>query len=466
MSDIWNITLDDSSPVFNYLPYGDGAAGDGWATHYSISGFHQAGGDAPLGDSSHVTWNNKSSLSLLFCGSSVYLYGQANCTYDVFLDDIYYSQLPYGGVLVAFPSIAAGQHNITITPYANNSKSAFSFDKAIVTLGSISRDPGRGDIYDNRNSSIVYQGNWAQPTNNSTPSTTAPPSYHETKVGGSTASLGFKGEAVMITGALGREHWLYRVTLDGVSSIYNASSWWTINDTILYFQGGLDPTKPHSVTLTNEGNDSGLSTLSLNSITVFGSIPNPNSIANNNSDTGNSSRPALELTTIIGATVGGILGVMLIIVLVLVCQRRNRDRGRYNRVTPYPKDFGDDKKVGYTSEPFTLPPDSPISAKQPPIGYSVRSTKDWSMDQPNATPIGHVYWQDQWRPARLGLNPQRGDSLPSAVSETTEDPQDERASPTSGHGLLTEHIVPRLHLPAGGGGRGMYGYVPPGPGNR
>ncbi|KAG9090549.1 hypothetical protein FRC06_000990, partial [Ceratobasidium sp. 370] len=312
MPGVWNITLDDSSPVFSYFPYGDGAAGDGWATYYSTSGFRQAGGNTPLGNSSHVTWNNNSSISLSFYGISVYLYGQANCTYDVLLDDVHYAQLPYDDVLASFPNIAPGQHNIIIIPYANNSESAFSFDKAIITLGSISSDPGQGDVYNSRNSSIAYQGSWTQFTSNSTPSAAAPAFYRETKVGGSTASLKFKGEAVAIKGALGWEHGLINEPV--IECIYNASSWWTIGETVLYFQGGLDPTKPHSVSLTNEGHSSGgLSTLDLNSITVFGSNPNPNLIANIADDPGtsNSLHSVPTLTIAITATVGSILSIII-----------------------------------------------------------------------------------------------------------------------------------------------------------
>ncbi|KAG9088272.1 hypothetical protein FRC06_002147, partial [Ceratobasidium sp. 370] len=226
MSGNWNLTLDDSSPVFNYFPYGDGAAGDGWASYYSISGFHQAGGGVPNGDSSHVTWNNRSR-------QAAYLYGRANCTYDVLFDDIYYSQLPdnRNQILVAFPAIPLSQHNITIVPHANGPQKAFSLDRAIITLESMSSNPGQRDIYDNRNSSIAYQGNWTQLTDKSIPSPNAPAPYHETNVGGSTASLKFQGEAVMIKGALNWGHRLYRVTLDGVSSTYNASAWWLIGDT-------------------------------------------------------------------------------------------------------------------------------------------------------------------------------------------------------------------------------------------
>ncbi|KAG8743037.1 hypothetical protein FRC10_000488 [Ceratobasidium sp. 414] len=280
MPSSWNLTLDDSSPVFNYLPYGDGAAGDGWATYYSISGFRQAGGDTPVGDSSHVTWNNKSR-------KAAYLYGNANCVYDILLDGTYYHQHPNNQILVTFPSILLGQHNITIIPHANGSTNAFSFDKAIITLESAPNNPGQVDVYDNRNSSIAYQGNWTQLIDKSIPSTIAPAPYHETKVGGSTASLKFQGEGVMIKGALNWGHWLYRVTLDGVSSTYNASAWWIIGDTVLYFQDGLDPTEPHTVTLTNDGYGSGMSTIDLNSITVFGSVPNPNLNASI-SDSGNS----------------------------------------------------------------------------------------------------------------------------------------------------------------------------------
>ncbi|KAG8703357.1 hypothetical protein FRC08_002924, partial [Ceratobasidium sp. 394] len=366
-------------------------------------------------------------------------------------------------VLAAFPSIPVGQHNITIISHANGSESAFSFDKANVILGSISKDPGQGDVYDSRNSSITYQGSWTQLTNNSTSSATAPTSYRETKVAGSTASLGFKGEAVVIIGALGLDHWLYQVTLDGVSRTYNASAWWAIGDTVLYFQAGLDPTKSHNITLTNKGSSNGRSTLNLNSITVFGSTPNPNLIVNiaDHSDGDYSFSSVPTLTIAIAATVGALLSVILIFVLVFVYLRRNEeDRDGYDPITWGSKGSGGSKKVGYIAEPFTLPPNSPTLVKQPPIGYSMRSARGWSMEEPSDAQIGYYYWQDQKQPVSPTFIRKSDVSAHSAVSGATEFTQDESASATSDHGLLADRITARHHLPTGSGGQSLYEYVP------
>ncbi|KAG8700764.1 hypothetical protein FRC08_004464 [Ceratobasidium sp. 394] len=467
----WNLTLDDSSPVFKYFPYGDGAAGDGWATYYSISGFRQAGGDTPLGDSSHLTWNNKSSLSFLFYGKAAYIYGHANCTYNVLFDNTYYHQLPSGQILAGFPSIPIGQHNITITPYANGSMNAFSFDKAVITLESASSNPGQGDVYDNRNSSIAYRGNWTQLTDKSIPSTMAPAPYHETKAGGSTASLSFQGEGVMIKGALNWGHWLYQVTLDGVSSTYNASAWWIIGDAVLYFQGGLDPSEPHTVTLTNEGYDDGMSTIDLNSITVFGSVPNPNLNAST-SDSGNSSH-SVPTGAIVGAAVGGVLGLLLALgLLVFVYRRQNQDRHMYpDRIARDPNGIDEDKRAGYIAEPFISPPGSSVQAQQPPIGYVVRSTKSGPVVRPTTTLVGHFYSQEQGQPVLSDSNLRSNTSAPSVVPESAQGPQDERTNSHGvalDYGLLAEHIIARLPQPSNGGDPepSPPEYAPPSPRDR
>lgn len=51
---------------------------------------------------------------------------------------------------------------------------------------------------------------------------------------------------------------------------YNASSWWTVGDAVLYYQANLDPNKKHTISLINQRYDSSTSTIGLNTITVFG----------------------------------------------------------------------------------------------------------------------------------------------------------------------------------------------------
>ncbi|KAG8725378.1 hypothetical protein FRC12_024193, partial [Ceratobasidium sp. 428] len=160
----------------------------------------------------------------------------------------------------------------------------------------------------------------------------------------------------------------YQVTLGGQSSLYNASSWWLIGDATIYSQGGLDPNQKHTVTLINKGYDASLSTLSLNSITVFGMQP-PNGLASRHLLTG----------AIVGGVVGGVMFLLLCATAFFAyLRRRSRRRGWYpEHVGRDPSGIDDCKEHNYVAVPFQSPPGSaqPTSFTQPPIGYVGRATK-------------------------------------------------------------------------------------------
>lgn len=65
----------------------------------------------------------------------MYLYGEANCTYDIFLDGTQQSlQQPSGNLLASFPNLTLAQHDINVKPYGGGSLSTgFWFDKAVIT---------------------------------------------------------------------------------------------------------------------------------------------------------------------------------------------------------------------------------------------------------------------------------------------------------------------------------------------
>lgn len=83
----YNLTIDDSSSILNYLPYcksslsifrvvltdryaADGNFSGGWQTWFSVSGFNTAGGEEAVGDSRHITAFPSASVSLQFHGTS------------------------------------------------------------------------------------------------------------------------------------------------------------------------------------------------------------------------------------------------------------------------------------------------------------------------------------------------------------------------------------------------------------
>lgn len=72
-----------------------------------------------------------------FLGNALYLYGEANCTYDLNLDSKQYPVYSptTNGQLAVFEDLPEGQHIITLKPHPGGSKdSAFSVDKAVITL--------------------------------------------------------------------------------------------------------------------------------------------------------------------------------------------------------------------------------------------------------------------------------------------------------------------------------------------
>ncbi|KAF8597710.1 hypothetical protein BDV93DRAFT_547778 [Ceratobasidium sp. AG-I] len=487
----WNVTLDDSSPVFTYLPYGDGAASAGWATYYSVSGFRQAGGNTPLGDSSHVTWNNDTTLSLSFYGNALYLYGGANCTYDLALDGQQYPTYSptNDGQLAVLEDLAEGQHSVTLKPHPGGSKgSAFSFDKAVVTLTAPSGNPGKADVYDNGNSSISYLGSWAQVNDKSIPSTTAPAPYRQTKVTGSAASLEFQGQAVMISGPLNWGHWLYTVTLDdGPATTYNASAWWIIGDTPLYFQGGLDPSKVHKVTIADVGKDPNLSTISLNSFTVFGTnsstVPDSSSSASGVSSSGSASTGTSNQSdthpvpagTIAGAAVAATLVLVALIAgLFVYLRRRRQHRDQYpargDRDPNGIDELKSDSNEGYVSEPF-LSSGSSITLsrfQQPPAGYVARPSKGGSVViEPEIMYVGQFYQQQQQRGSQAHIPSEAGAPQSTTGHDESERSEHPPVAPVNNQGpvldydLLAEHVVARLPRAVDGGELNPPEYMPP-----
>jgi len=133
--------------LFRWQPWGegglaDGSIGAGWATYYDRTGFRPGSGKLPRGDSGggnpyHVTSFVGSSASLTFRGNAVYVFGVANCTYDVALDSdvkaMNVVRSTVGDLLASFTGLQNGDHTITISPHPSLPDERIAIDKAIVT---------------------------------------------------------------------------------------------------------------------------------------------------------------------------------------------------------------------------------------------------------------------------------------------------------------------------------------------
>ncbi|EMD40727.1 hypothetical protein CERSUDRAFT_111306, partial [Gelatoporia subvermispora B] len=164
----WNYTIDDSSPLFIFQPYGDGGADNftqnGWLPWYTTSHFATSGGEAATGDSYHITSLAGASVSLAFQGSAIYLHGNASCPYDVALDDSQSSLSPRDGLLFAAEGLPQDTHYVNLTLRPTSVNQQLAFDRADISSAKINSPP-IPYIYDNSNSSLLYSGNWSFPNN-------------------------------------------------------------------------------------------------------------------------------------------------------------------------------------------------------------------------------------------------------------------------------------------------------------
>ncbi|KAG9007794.1 hypothetical protein FRB93_007185 [Tulasnella sp. JGI-2019a] len=246
-----NITIIDTSPIFTYSPFGEGGEAGasinyGWATGYLGSGF-LANGSLPRGAigtgySYHATAFEGGSVSLKFNGTALYLYGAANCTYDVVLDSVTQTKTPSTTQdLLAFYQNLSMQsgHVVTIKPHPGTNEILY-FEGAIVTTPTQTQTP---TIITPQKETIVFSpsGSWGSPQKYGVPNP-----YHQV---GASASLSFSGNTIAVYGGLNGQS-TYTATLDGSApQTFNGSTYWDINQTILYFQSGLSSSITHDLQL-------------------------------------------------------------------------------------------------------------------------------------------------------------------------------------------------------------------------
>lgn len=146
------------------------------------------------------------------------------------------------------------------------------------------------EVYDNGNSTLQYSGTWQSLYDVQIPSKAAPKNYTQTSQSGAAVALNFSGSAVAIRSPVNWGHWIYNVvssstvlpsasaapqltatmlrqTLDGVPQHYNASTFWLVGNSLLFFESGLDPSKEHEIRLINTGGAGMI--MNLNDITVY-----------------------------------------------------------------------------------------------------------------------------------------------------------------------------------------------------
>lgn len=297
MATSWNITLNDTSPVFAYYPYYDGfGTGNGWQIWYSETGYNTVFANPGVGISAHITSLPGANVTLSFYGTGIELHGTANCTFDVSVDGIFSSSLSStSDVLYSQQTLSEGTHSLTLTAHPASGQQ-LAFENAVIY---IAQAVPQMVSYSNTNTTFLnYTGNWTTATDTHVPGST----FHTTKTMGSSVTTTFGGSsAVIVQGIVNWGNWQYTVSLNGTQSVLNASSFWFIPDTTLFYQGGLDPTQNYVLNIADTSEDGNI--LEINSVKLYQPQQTTLSSPSKPSNTGE----------IAGAIVGGVILLALVV---------------------------------------------------------------------------------------------------------------------------------------------------------
>lgn len=218
MATSWNITLNDTSPVFTYYPYYDGfGTGNGWQIWYSETGYNTVFANPGVGISAHITSLPGANVTLSFYGTGIELHGTANCTFDVSLDGIFSSSLSSpSDVLYSEQTLSEGTHSLTLTAHPTSGQQ-LAFENAVIYIAQAIPQMAS---YSNTNTTFLnYTGNWSAGTDTHVPGGT----FHFTETMGSSVSTTFGGSsAVIVQGIVNWGNWEYTVSLNGTQSVLNA----------------------------------------------------------------------------------------------------------------------------------------------------------------------------------------------------------------------------------------------------
>ncbi|KAJ7687360.1 hypothetical protein B0H17DRAFT_1180834 [Mycena rosella] len=219
--------------------------------------------------------------------------------------------------------------NMKLAARPKNSSQQLAFDRAVISAPLVNNQTPVEVFYDNLDTIVLnYAGDWGTSTADGIPNATVTHPWHNTSILGASVSMDIEVGAVGVSlwGMANWGNWIYTVFIDGgAQNTYNGSTFCKVPDALLFYQGGLDPTKNHTVSLINASNLN----LALNSIRVQRIAATVTSSSSGTRVTTSSTHTSAHSGVRAGVIAGSILGAVL---LTIVCGflwwrlRRNRFR--------------------------------------------------------------------------------------------------------------------------------------------
>ncbi|KAJ7489165.1 hypothetical protein FB451DRAFT_1125416 [Mycena latifolia] len=338
---LWNFTIPDTSPILSYHPYADGfGLQNGWQTWYTTSGFNTQLGESGQGDSYHLTRLADAQVTLQFYGSAIYLYGTANASYEVTLDNAVESFSSANGLMYSKEGLIEENHSVTLTSKSGDATELLGFGHAVVS--SSDQQLPVETFYDNSNSALSYTGRWTSMTVKGIPNSTVTAPFHRALGVGSSVTMNFSSAvAIALYGSNNFGHLLYSVSIDNEPpQISNASTFWLVADTPIFFRSGLDPGRMHTLNATNISG--GGENFTLSSVVVYQADPSQStpsstsssSAGGSNTTTGTSAHSHSKVGEIVGPVVGALVLVLGLIAGFLWLRSRKSRRDLSATISP------------------------------------------------------------------------------------------------------------------------------------
>ncbi|KAJ7687397.1 hypothetical protein B0H17DRAFT_1180853 [Mycena rosella] len=431
---LWNFTIDDTSPFLIYTPYGihslpngtcilifsltaDGSYSgltNGWKPWYTGSGFISTNGEGGQGDSYHRTSLEGAAVTFEFYGTAVYLYGTANSSYDASVDNATSTHAPpTSDLLFSTTDLEEGTHSVTLTARPTSSSQQLAFDRAVVSAPLVNNQTPTEAFYDNLDTTVLkYAGEWGTPIADGIPNATVSHPWHKTSSYGASVSMDIAVGAVGVSlwGLADWGNWLYTVSIDGgAANQYNGSTFWEVPDALLFYRGGLDPTRNHTVSLINvsqlnlalnsirvyriESTQNATVTPSSSATSAITTTVTPSSSATSTVTTTSTSTSAHSSVSV-GVIAGPVIGVLVLLALVGAFfwwrWRRNRSTTQdmaeiypYTDQSPPRPLFPSKEYITTTSKTARSPP-----ALSPTVQSPTIHSPSYSAPTPNATSTG------------------------------------------------------------------------------
>ncbi|KZT52053.1 hypothetical protein CALCODRAFT_520968 [Calocera cornea HHB12733] len=271
----YNISLTSSSPTFLYEPFRDGSAADdhgdpanGWRGTFSelqvwpSPGIENVGLGVPLRE----TYMDGAYVTLNFEGTGIYLcLTPINSSYTFTIDNNPITTAGSGSdpacassggqVMVYAAGLEYANHSATLRVNAEG-EADFLFYGGLVTLG-ISGTNAVVQYIDDTDPGWTYEpgGDWiySDPAGEDAVGDYNQTRHYLCQWGASyNARYTFNGSsAVQLLGLLNWNVGPYTVQLNDITGVYNASDLWRESQQVLFFQGGLDPSKEYTILLMN-----------------------------------------------------------------------------------------------------------------------------------------------------------------------------------------------------------------------